>query len=92
MTKIHLQANTGEHREPMAMCSTRVGSNGKVYNNGRKTYVGMGSEIVRISEFKLIHEATRCAHCCDILLERRNIKLKKNGMAQIARYNEGWER
>lgn len=91
MTKIHLQANKGERREPMAMCSTRRNSDGTVRNNGRQTYVGMRSDIVKFDAFKAAPAMNRCAHCCDILLERRNIQRKKEGKIPVNHYNQGWE-
>lgn len=91
MTKTHLQANKGEIREPMAMCATQMTGVGKVRNNSRRTYVSMRSEIVKLDAFKTTPAHNRCAHCCDIFLERRNIWRKKNGKAPVEHYNDGWE-
>jgi hypothetical protein len=91
MTKIHLQANSGLRREPMAMCASRMTGQGTVMNNNRRSYVGMCSEIVRLDAFKAAPEADRCAHCCDQLLIRRNAQRREKGKNPVARYNEGWD-
>lgn len=90
MTKIHLQGNAGNTREPMAMCST-VLVNGKVRNNGRRSYVGMGSPIVKLAEWKATPAEHRCAHCCDVYLERRNIIRRAKGLEPVRAYNEKWD-
>lgn len=95
MAKVHLQANSGENREPMAYCSARWVLNAqgqvRVRDNGRRSYVGMGSPIVNLEGFKATPATDRCAHCCDKLLERRNIKRKAEGKDPVAAYNHGWE-
>lgn len=89
MAKIHLQANTGARREPMAMCSTYLTAQGTVKNNHRRSYVGMSSAIVSMKEFAAASEADRCAHCCDIGLARRNRQRKLNGKEPISHVCEG---
>jgi len=91
MAKVHLQGNAGLRREPMAMCSTRLTANGTVVNNNRRSYVGMGSQIMKLGEWKKIPEEHRCAHCCDIYLERRNIIRKEKGLEPVKAYNEKWD-
>lgn len=91
MSKVHLQANAGNTREPMAMCATQYNAAGKIMDNRRSTYVGMTSAIVRLDALKATPAADRCAHCCDILLVRRNLQRKAKGKAPVKSYNEGWE-
>lgn len=90
--KTHLQANAASSiREPMAMCATQWdATKGKVRNNARATYVGMGSPIVQLQEFKLIPTIDRCSHCCTELLFRRNVQRARKGLAPVTTYDEGW--
>lgn len=74
MAKIHLQSNkvTAERgNSPIAMCASRLNSKGRINYNSRRTYATMNSVIARGAEFAATPAANRCAHCMDILQERR---------------------
>jgi hypothetical protein len=91
MAKVHLQGNKGETRDPMAMCATQYNGAGKIVSNHRASYVNMRSEIVKLADFKNVPASLRCAHCCDLLLIRRNRQRKEKGLLPVKHYNEGWE-
>lgn len=90
MSKVHLQSNKGLKRGPMALCASRLNSEGKRINNNRRTYVGMASVIVPLEQFKATSAADRCAHCCDILLPTRNRQRALLGKPPVMTYDEGW--
>lgn len=69
--KTHLQANKGESKAPFALCASRVNAHGRVEFNGRRSYLYMASEIVQGPAFVATPQADRCAHCFDVLLQRR---------------------
>jgi hypothetical protein len=70
--KIHLQANAGIRMAPFAFCASRINGRGKVEFNGRRSYAFMASEIVSAEKFIATPSANRCAHCCDVLRQRRD--------------------
>ena len=71
MTKVHLQANKGENKAPFAFCASRINGKGKVEFNNRRSYAYMASTIVRTAEFIATAPADRCAHCVDVLSQRK---------------------
>lgn len=74
MTKVHLQANSGESMEPFAMCASQLDGRGKVRFNGRSSYRFMRSTIVRGQGFIDTPAADRCAHCVDVLRQRKAMR------------------
>lgn len=70
-TKVHLQANSGENQAPYSFCASQLTSQGRVRFNGRRTYVNMSSTILRTCEFAATPAADRCAHCVDVLRQRK---------------------
>jgi hypothetical protein len=71
MAKVHLQANKGERMEPFAFCASQMDRNGRVSFNGRSSYRFMRSTIVRGQEFISTPAEDRCAHCVDVLRQRK---------------------
>ena len=71
MTKVHLQANKGDRMEPFSYCASQKDARGNVRFNGRSSYRFMRSSIVRAQEFVDTPASDRCAHCVDVLRQRR---------------------
>lgn len=69
--KVHLQANTAEDRAPFAFCASRINGRGRVEFNNRRSYAFMASTIVRCAEFIATPDPDRCAHCVDVLRQRK---------------------
>jgi hypothetical protein len=69
--KTHLQANGATAIEAFAFCASKLTAAGKVRHNARRSYTTMGSPIVLPSAFIETAAADRCAHCVDVLRQRR---------------------
>lgn len=69
--KVHLQANKGDRMDPFAMCASQMDARGSVRFNGRSSYRFMASTIVRGQAFIDTPAQDRCAHCVDVLRQRR---------------------
>ena len=73
-SKVHLQANSAASMDPFSMCASQLDGPGKVRFNGRSSYRYMRSTIVRGQAFVDTPAADRCAHCVDVLRQRKAMR------------------